>query len=56
MITELIRFEAEVFICNGNELEFKGESVSVMRDFCWYCHRSVSVMDIDSSGSTILYL
>ena len=31
-ITELIRFEPEVCICKINYLEFKGESVSVMRD------------------------
>ena len=34
MITELIRFEAEVCICNGHGLKFKGESVSAVRDFC----------------------
>ena len=28
MITELIRFEPEICICNGNSLEFKTESVS----------------------------
>ena len=33
MITELIRFEPKICICNGNELEFKRKSVSVMRDF-----------------------
>ena len=33
MITELIRFEPEICICNRNQLEFKRESVSVMRDF-----------------------
>ena len=33
LITELIRFEPEISICNGNSLEFKRESVSVMRDF-----------------------
>ena len=33
IVTELIHFEPEVCICSGNELEFKGESVSVMRDF-----------------------
>ena len=32
MITELIRFEPELCICNGNSLEFKRESVSAMRD------------------------
>ena len=44
MITELIGFEPEICICNGNELEFKRESVSVMRDFLlkfsesWFCN------------------
>ena len=33
MITELIRFEREISICNRNELKFKRESVSVMKDF-----------------------
>ena len=33
MTTELMRFEPEICICNGNELQFKRESVSVMRDF-----------------------
>ena len=33
MITELIRFEHNIRICNGNELEFKREFASVMRDF-----------------------
>ena len=36
MITELIRFEPEICICNGNQLEFKREregSVAVMIDF-----------------------
>ena len=33
MITELIHFEPDICICNRNELAFKRESVSVMRDF-----------------------
>ena len=33
MITELVRFEPEICICNRNQWEFKRESVSVMRDF-----------------------
>ena len=38
------------------ELEFKRESVSVMRDFLLKSHRSVSAMKINSSDSAILYL
>ena len=56
MITELIRFEAEVCICNGNSLELQEESVALMRDTLLNFHRSASVMEINSSGSTILYL
>ena len=33
MITELIRFEAEVCICNGKLIGIPKESVSVTRDF-----------------------
>ena len=33
IITELMCFEPEVCICNGNELEMMRGSVSVMRDF-----------------------
>ena len=33
MTTELIRLEPEICMCNGNELAFKRESVSVLRDF-----------------------
>ena len=33
MVTELVHFEPEICICNGNQLEFKRESASVMRDF-----------------------
>ena len=33
IITELICFESEICICNGNKLAFKRESVSVIRDF-----------------------
>ena len=33
MITELIRFEPEICICNGNSFEFRRESVSVPRRF-----------------------
>ena len=48
MITELIRFEAEVCICNGNQLELQEECVSFMRDILLNFHRSlsVSVMEI----------
>ena len=55
MTTELIRFEPEICICNGNgnELQFKRESVTVMRDFLL---KSVSVIENNSSGSAILYL
>ena len=50
MIAELICFEPEICICNGNYCKFKAKSVSVMRDFCQHSHRSVPVMDINSSG------
>ena len=33
MITELFRFEPEICICNGKQLGFNREYVSVMRDF-----------------------
>ena len=33
MITELIRFEPEICICDENCLEFKRKSASVIRDF-----------------------
>ena len=56
MITELIRFEPGICICNGNESEFKRESVSVMSDLLPNSHGSVSVMAINSSGRAILYL
>ena len=56
MMTELIRFEPKICICNGNSLEFKRESVSVMRDFLLDSQRTVAVMEINSSGSVILYL
>ena len=56
IVTELILFEPKICICNGNLLEFKGESVSVIRDSLPTFHRSFSVMDINSSGSAILYL
>ena len=36
-------------------MEFKRASVSVMRNCCRDSHRSVSVMKINSSDSTILY-
>ena len=57
VITELklIRFEPENSICNGNSLGFKRESVPVMRDFL-LTFPQISVMEINSSGSTILYL
>ena len=32
MIAELIRFKPKVCISHGNRLEFKGESVSVLKD------------------------
>ena len=44
MITELICFEPEVSICNGNKFEFKRESASL------------AVMETISSGSMIMYL
>ena len=57
MITELIRFEPEICICNGHKLEFKRESVSVMRDFLLaFPEISLSVMEMNSSGSPNLYL
>ena len=57
MITELSRFEPELCICNGDELDFKRESVSGEREiFCRHCHRPVSVMESNYSGSVILYL
>ena len=33
ILTELIRLGPEICISNGNKLEFKGKSVSVMKDF-----------------------
>ena len=33
MITELIRFEPKICICNGINWDFRRESASVMRDF-----------------------
>ena len=33
IITELVKFEPEIGICNGNEFDFEGEYVSVMSDF-----------------------
>ena len=50
VMAESIRFEHIFF------LEFKRESVSVMRDFLLNSQRSVSVMEISSSGSAVLYL
>ena len=52
MITELIRFEPEICICNGNLLESQRESVSaVMRDFLLKFQRSVSVMKLILLGA-----
>ena len=56
IITELVRFEPEVCICNGNQFRIKSESIAVMRNSCKHSHRSVSVMEINSSDSTVLYL
>ena len=56
MIAELIRFEPEICIRNRNYFKLKGESVSVMRNVLPAIHGSVSVMEINSSGNTTLYL
>ena len=62
IVTELIRFEPEVCICNGNLLEFKSwrESVSLLQGFSADIHTglslSLSAIENCSSGSTILYL
>ena len=56
MITELIRFEPEICICNRNELEFKRESVFVMSDFLLKFPQICLCNGKNSSGSSILYL
>ena len=53
IITELSCFEPEICICDENFLEFKGESVSVMRDSLQTFPQICFCNEINSSGSTV---
>ena len=55
MITELIRFEPEICICNGKVIGIP-ERICICSERFSAEIRSVSVMEINSSGSAILYL
>ena len=50
IITELACFTPEVCICTGNSLEFKGESVSVIKIFCQHPHRSLSLCLMETAS------
>ena len=56
MITELIRFEPKICICNGISWDFQRESVSVMRDSLLTFPQICLCNEINSSGGTTLYL